>query len=68
MPDATGAARARTFRARRRGDLPPVPVCSCGRKITGDRAICRQCWLRTPEGKEWNRQRIANLRAARRKG
>ncbi len=50
----------RRYRQRRAGLLPPVPTCpSCGKGgIVGATApLCRACWLRTPAGLEWNRER-----------
>lgn len=36
----------------------------CGRKKRGTRGdLCAKCWRKTPEGKEWQRQRIADYRS-----
>jgi hypothetical protein len=60
------ANRARKYRARCRGEFPEVPLCSCGSRILGSRLICRQCWLLTPDGREWSRQRDRIRKAAQR--
>lgn len=51
----------RRYRQRRAGLLPPVPSCeACGRaNIRGAHApLCRACWLGTPDGREWSRERV----------
>ena len=68
MPDPTGAARQQRWRDRQRTGQA-APVCQCGRKAYGEHApLCRRCWLATDAGREWNRLRIARLRAAKRNG
>lgn len=60
MPDSDAAARKRRQRARNRGELPPVPTCpDCGKPAKGQHApLCSRCWLKTSEGREWQRLRI----------
>lgn len=55
--------RKRRWRARKRGVLEPVPTCACGRKMLGDREMCRACWLKTDEGKEYTRQKVQRHRS-----
>lgn len=61
VTDSTNAERQRRWWARQTGALPPaerIPCSSCGRIHTGARGIlCSRCWAKTPEGKEFNRQR-----------
>jgi ribosomal protein L32 len=54
--------RKRRQRARERGDLPDLPVCSCGKRIRSGRQLCSRCWLKTDEGREWQRQRVQSYR------
>jgi ribosomal protein L32 len=61
MPD-TPADRKRRQRARDRGELPALPVCSCGKTIRGDRLLCSRCWLKTRDGREWQRLRLQSWR------
>lgn len=54
--DPTAAERARRYRERKAGRLPPAdkPSCAaCGRTHTGARGVlCSRCWQSlTPEGK-----------------
>lgn len=54
MPD-TAADRARRYRERRAGRLPPVELSTCsacsGPHTGAHGLLCRRCWLRlTPEG------------------
>jgi hypothetical protein len=70
MPDPTGADRARRFRERQAGRLPPVerPSCqACGSARTGARGLlCSRCWqYLTPEGKADRAARVAKVRAKR---
>jgi len=56
MPDPTAAERARRYRERLAGRLPPAerPSCqSCGRLHTGAHGVlCSRCWQSgTPEGR-----------------
>ena len=68
MPDPTGAERQQRWRDRRKAGQS-APTCSCGRKAYGEHApLCRRCWLVTDAGREWNRLRIARLRAIKRNG
>lgn len=68
MPDPTAAARKRLQRARERGQAPPpATCCDCGKSITGTHgAWCSRCWLKTDAGRQWQRERMAAYRAARR--
>jgi hypothetical protein len=65
MPDPTNAARQRRFRERQAGRLAEVLTCtSCSKRHIGAHGgLCRDCWRRTPEGREWQRLRIAAYRA-----
>jgi hypothetical protein len=66
MPDPTNAERQQRWRDRRKASQSAA-VCSCGRLAYGEHApLCRKCWLTTDAGREWNRLRIARLRAAKR--
>ena len=65
-----GAERAWRYRARRRGQLPPVTrleCTACGRVHTGARgALCSRCWTNlTPEGRADRAARVARSRARR---
>lgn len=55
------------YRLRQAGLLPPRPLCPCGRQIRGDRALCSRCWLRTDEGRAWQRERVKAYRERRRR-
>jgi hypothetical protein len=66
MPDPTNAERQQRWRDRRKAGQSAT-ICACGRVAYGEHApLCRQCWLVTDAGREWNRLRIARLRASRR--
>ena len=70
MPDPTGAERARRYRERKAGRLPPAqrPACqACGILHTGARGLlCCRCWTRlTPEGRADRAARVAKTRARR---
>ena len=59
------AERKRRQRARQRGELPPPEplLCACGNGRSGRYGLlCRDCWRQSPEGKIWQRQRIAAYR------
>ena len=58
----SGRDRNRRYRARLAGELPPATRCSCGALVLRNGTQCRRCWLRTPEGREWNRTRMAAYR------
>lgn len=66
MPDPTNAERQRRWRDRQAGRLEPAPQLSCttcGRSCSGSHGpICRDCFRRTPEGREWQRLRMAAYR------
>ena len=67
----SNAERARRYRARRRGDLPPVmklACTACGRIHTGVHGeLCSRCWTAfTPEGRADRAARVARSRARRR--
>ena len=68
MTDLTrGAAAMRRLRLRRAGLLPGLTTClDCGRQVRSTRTapLCSRCWRRSPAGKEWNRQRMAQQRLA----
>ena len=72
MPD-TPAARAKRYRERKAGRLPPPqpPVCpACGLAHRGARGIlCSRCWERlTPEGQAFKAERVRRARARKRDG
>lgn len=60
------AVRTWRKRARKKGLIPPVPICStpgCGSRHTGTYGeLCKKCWSKTPEGKEHQRLRIQQYR------
>jgi hypothetical protein len=65
-PDPTNAERQQRWRDRRKAGQSAT-ICACGRLAYGEHApLCRKCWLVTDAGREWNRLRIARLRASRR--
>jgi hypothetical protein len=68
--DSTNTERQRRWRLRQTGDLPPVkrlicPGCDalCTDAHGGE---CFNCWRQTPEGKEWQRLRVADYRQRKR--
>jgi hypothetical protein len=66
--ESASAERTRRYRARLKGDLPPVErlECpACGKSHTGARGpLCCRCWERlTEEGRVYKRQRVADTRA-----
>jgi hypothetical protein len=66
----TGAERAWRYRARRRGQLPPVvrlDCTACWRRHTGAHGdLCSRCWTSlTPEGRADRAARVARSRARR---
>jgi hypothetical protein len=67
--DRTNAERQLRWRLRQAGQLPPaeqLSCSSCGSACTGSHgALCAKCWRRTPEGKEWQRLRVAAFRRTR---
>lgn len=68
MPDPTGADRARRYRERQAGRLPPAqrPACqACGIIHTGARGLmCARCWQSlTAEGRADRAARVAKARA-----
>lgn len=63
----TPAERKRRQRLRQCGALPDLQVCACGRQIRGDRSECSRCWLKTPDGREWQRLRIQAYRVRNKK-
>lgn len=73
MPDPTGAERAKRYRERQAGRLPPAakPTCpSCGITHTGARGpFCSRCWERLdPAGRQFKADRVAKSRARNRDG
>lgn len=69
MPDPTNAERQRRWRERQAGKLAPavkIPCSSCGKIHTGAHgSLCRDCFRKSPNGKEWQRLRMAAYRARR---
>lgn len=68
MIPLSDAERARRYRARRAGKLPPAQplLCAaCGQPHRGRYApLCRRCWLRlTPEGRADQAERTRRSRA-----
>jgi ribosomal protein L32 len=62
----TPADKTARHRLRLAGNLPALPTCpQCGRTVISDRTapLCSQCWKQSPEGKEWNRERVARQRS-----
>lgn len=73
MPDPTGAERARRYRQRQAGRLPPVELLTCqdcGRMHTGARGLlCSRCWERLdPAGRAFKAERVARSRKRKRDG
>jgi hypothetical protein len=70
LTDRTNTDRQRRWRQRQAGMLPPaerLSCTSCGAGCTGSHgALCSRCWRRTPEGKEWQRLRVAAYRQQKR--
>lgn len=66
MPD-TSAARTRRYRLRLAGKPDPAapqPCRECDRLVRSTRTapLCSQCWKRSPDGRDVNRQRMARAR------
>ena len=73
MHDPTGAERAKRYRERQAGRLPPAtkPTCpACGITHTGARGpLCSRCWERLdPAGRQFKAERVAKSRARKRDG
>jgi hypothetical protein len=73
MPDPTGAERARRYRERKAGRLPPAErrICpACGITHTGARGmLCCKCWTRlTPEGRADRADRVRQAQKRKRDG
>lgn len=71
MPD-TPADRARRYRLRRAGQLPPAEslLCiACGKPHRGKHGqLCRDCWRSlTPEGRADRAERVRRARARRKR-
>jgi len=69
MPDRTNVERQRRWRLRQSGQLPPAVqvLCSCGKIHPGTHGqLCSRCWLKTDDGRAWQRQRMAAYRARQR--
>lgn len=68
MPDSD-AERARRYRLRKAGQLPPAEplVCAtCGGPRRGRHGpLCRECWRLTPEGRADTAERVRRSRARR---
>ena len=58
-----GQLRTRRWRARLRGELPPLGACACGTPLRTLRPLCSRCWKRSPEGRAWNAARMRARRA-----
>ena len=59
---ATATAR---WRLRQAGVLPPLAPCpDCGCVVRSERTapLCSRCWRRSPDGREWDRLRVAARR------
>ena len=72
MPDPTAAERARRYRERKAGRLPPPQtlICiACGANHRGAHGeLCSRCWERlTPEGRRAKADRVAKVRARRKR-
>ena len=62
----TQESKAKRYRDRKAGKLPPLPVCqTCGCTIrNGDHLpLCQRCWLKTPDGLAYIRAKTARSRA-----
>jgi hypothetical protein len=59
----------RLLRARRSGQAPPPQqCCECGKRINGVHAPhCSDCWLKTDAGRLWQRTRLSEYRAEKRR-
>lgn len=73
MPDRTAADRARRYRERKAGRLPPAqrPACqACGIIHTGAKGVlCSKCWTNlTPEGKADRAARVRRAQKRKRDG
>lgn len=59
----SNAERQRLWRLRQKGELPPVQRCpQCGGRMYGEgplcgHGLCSRCWLQTPEGQQYERDR-----------
>lgn len=66
----TPAEHTRRWRERQAGRMAPYEPLKCeqcGANRSGKRGpICHDCWLKTTEGREWNRQRIEIYRQKKR--
>lgn len=64
--DSTNTERQRRWRLRQAGKLPNVErlsCSSCGKPCTGAHGtLCLRCWRQTPDGREWQRLRVAAYR------
>ena len=58
-----GRLRTQRWRARLRGELPPLGTCACGTPLRTGRLLCSRCWKRTPEGRARNAERMRQRRA-----
>lgn len=68
MTDPRGAEYSRRYRDRKAGRLPPptLPKClTCGKGHKSARGqYCSRCWLKTEEGREWQRNRVKEFRVS----
>jgi 5-methylcytosine-specific restriction endonuclease McrA len=68
MADPRAAEYSRRYRERKAGRMPPptLPKClTCGKEHRGARGeYCSRCWLKTDEGREWQRNRVKDFRVS----
>lgn len=66
----TNADYVRRYRERQAGQLAPFAPLKCeqcGANRSGKRGlVCHDCWLKTPEGREWHRIRMQTHRQKKR--
>lgn len=64
MPRQPSRDKVARFRLRQAGELPPLPLCSCGKQIRNGGQLCSRCWKRSPEGKaaDAERKRVARAK------
>lgn len=56
--------RQKNWRERKAGRMKPPDQCiDCGKILRGKHnPFCSRCWLKTPDGKEWQRLRMTEYR------
>ena len=60
------AIRAKRYRDRKAGKLAPLPIClacGCSMRKTEHLPLCQRCWLKTPDGLAYIREKTARSRA-----